>query len=52
MTELREDKQRQRKLFEDCLILCVALALTEPHTTPRQRKLVPKLIKRLRKELE
>ena len=40
-----------RKLMEDCLVLCVALVLTEPHTTPKQRALVSKLIKRLRAEL-
>lgn len=34
------------------MILCVALVLTEPHTTPAQRKLVPKLIKRLREEIQ
>ena len=43
--------RRKRKLLEDCLILLVALVLTEPHTTPRQRALVPGLIKRLKKEL-
>ena len=45
------DEKRIRKLLEDCFALCVALVLTEPHTTPAQRKLVPKLIKRLKAEL-
>ena len=43
--------ERVKKLLEDCMVLCVALVLTEPHTTPKQRALVPKLIKRLKAEL-
>lgn len=50
MRRTAKDK-RVRKLLEDCMVLCVALVLTEPHTTPNQRALVSKLIKRLRAEL-
>lgn len=49
---MKAKEKRIKKLLEDCMILCVALVLTEPHTTPRQRKMIPGLIKRLRAEIE
>lgn len=52
MTRRDTPQQRKRRLLEDCLILIVSLVLTEPHTTPMQQKMIPKLIQRLRKELQ
>lgn len=51
-TRRRSTKDKRiTRLLEDCMVLCVALVLTEPRTTPRQRAMIPKLIKRLKEEL-